>query len=168
MVTIHPFLNLPSRDIGQGRTIALEVVDNRQNLAFGPRGGVYSATALITPAGDLATSVRDALVAALHNYRFVVAQPGALAPVRMSVSIDEIRYTPSGHPMVHQVRTDAVLSANCDFEGRQYKIQFKVSSVKDVFPAPSAEENTKLLNAVISKGLQRMMDDEGLLKCLGG
>jgi uncharacterized lipoprotein len=70
-VTIYPILKLPSRDIGRGRTIALEVIDARPSQSFGVRGGIYRETSLINPSGEIKIPVRNALATTLHNYRFV-------------------------------------------------------------------------------------------------
>ena len=100
-VTIYPILQLPSRDIGRGRTIALEVIDARSSQSFGVRGGIYQETSVINPSGEIKVPVRNALATALHNYRFAVALPGVSAPLAMTVTIEDIRYTPSGAPLVN-------------------------------------------------------------------
>jgi uncharacterized lipoprotein len=167
-VTIYPTLHLPSRDIGRGRTIALEVIDARSSQSFGVRGGIYQETSVINPSGEIKVPVRNALATTLHNYRFAVALPGASAPLAMTVTIEDIRYTPSGAPLVNEVRADLALKALCRDGTRQYTGRYTARTSKRVLTAPSAEDNEEIINTVLSKGLESMMTDPGLLDFLRG
>jgi hypothetical protein len=60
-----------------------------------------SPQTVINPSGEIKVPVRNALATALHNYRFAVALPGVSAPLAMTVTIENIRYTPSGAPLVN-------------------------------------------------------------------
>jgi hypothetical protein len=60
-----------------------------------------SPQTVINPSGEIKVPVRNALATALHNYRFAVALPGVSAPLAMTVTIEDIRYTPSGAPLVN-------------------------------------------------------------------
>ncbi len=60
-----------------------------------------SPQTVINPSGEIKVPVRNALATTLHNYRFAVALPGVSAPLAMTVTIEDIRYTPSGTPLVN-------------------------------------------------------------------
>jgi uncharacterized lipoprotein len=165
-VTIYPTLQLPSRDVGRGRTIALEVIDARPSQSFGVRGGIYRETSVINPSGEIKVPVRNALATALRNYRFAVALPDVSAPLAMTVTIEDIRYTPSGAPLVNEVRANLALKALCRDGTRQYTGRYTARTSKQVLTAPSAEDNEEIINTVLSKGLESMMTDQGLLDFL--
>ncbi len=167
-INLHPTVQAPARAIGQGQPISLTVTDARQQQAFGPRGGIYPSTSLITPGESVATSIRRSLVPVLHDYGFTVAQPGAQSPLKMQVVVEEIRYTPLLNSVPNQVQTSAALRVVCSNAGKEYQSRYSAKSTQDVLAAPSAEHNEQILNALLSKVLERMMTDPALLDFMQG
>ena len=127
-----------------------------------------SPQTVINPSGEIKVPVRNALATALHNYRFAVTLSGVSAPLAMTVTIEDIRYTPSGAPLVNEVRADLALKALCRDGTHQYTGRYTARTSKRVLTAPSAEDNEEIINTVLSKGLESMMTDPGLLDFLRG
>jgi YajG family uncharacterized lipoprotein len=86
----------------------------------------------------------------------------------MTVTIEDIRYTPSGAPLVNEVRADLALKALCRKEERQYTGRYTAHTSKRVLTAPSAGDNEEIINTLLSKGLASMMTDPELLDFLRG
>lgn len=165
-VSIKPTPQIQDRDLGRGRTIALEVVDLRPRPAFGARGGVYAETSLITPAGDIAAPIRSTLLSALQRYRFVVVAPGDQPPLRLRVEVEDIRYQASGAARVSQVRTEAAVRVVLQSGAREYRARYAANQTRDVLNAPSPQENERIINEILSKALERMLNDGEFLKFL--
>jgi hypothetical protein len=64
------------------------------------------------------------------------------------------------------VRADLALKALCRKGERQYTGRYTAHTSKRVLTAPSAEDNEEIINTVLSKGLESMMTDPGLLDFL--
>ena len=112
--------------------------------------------------------MRNALATTLYNYRFAVTLSGVSAPLAMTVTIEDIRYTPSGAPLVNEVRADLALKTLCRDGTRQYTGRYTARTSKRVLTAPSAEDNEEIINTLLSKGLESMITDPGLLDFLRG
>jgi uncharacterized lipoprotein len=162
-VNLQPTVQAPPRDIGHGQTIALTVTDARKEQAFGPRGGVYPSTSLITPGESVATSIRRSLIPVLHDYGFTVVQPGAASSQTMQVIVEEIRYTPLLDSVPSQVQTSAALRVACNNGGKTFQSRYSAKSTQDILAAPGAQQNERFLNTILSKILERMMTDQALL-----
>ncbi len=163
-VPIAPVLEIPVRNLGRGRAIAVQVTDARARKHLGTRGGIYSDTALLTPAGDLATAIRDALGQALRKEGFRVV--GAEAPLGIRVSVDDLSYAPVQGTVIKQVQTGIDFRVTLRDALRSIATKVSFSSTQDVIGAPSPEDNERLINRTISKGLTRMLNDHEVVEFL--
>ncbi len=165
-VRLTPIIDVAPRSIGSDRQLAIEVVDARPRREFGTRGGVYGDSSLLLPESEITTPIRQALVGALLDYRFRVAPPGVELPLRLTVTVEDLRYSPSGSPVVRAIRTELRLRVQARNAGRDYTTDYAASTTREVLSAPSPEENEQIINRVVSKGLERMLTDERLLEFL--
>lgn len=174
-VALRPVLNVPSPAIGQGRSLALVVVDRRATPAFGSRGGVYD-TALITPLTDVAAAVRKALAERLQASGFVIqateAQNRVAAALALHVEINKIDYRiigPAiGSPVVNDVQVKALLNATLRSAnaGRSLSGTYQAASFRRVAAYPSAADNADLLNKVVATALQQLLQDPKMIDLL--
>ncbi|MGH6636545.1 MAG: YajG family lipoprotein [Gammaproteobacteria bacterium] len=167
-IDVLPVIDVDENQIGRGQRVFLRVADSRKDLSFGARGGVYPETSFIKPRGDLNVAVRNAVSGVLRRYGFHLAAKAEGAAVKFTVDIETIRYLPSGNPVVRYVDTESSFNALCSNGANRFESRYQARLGKDVLTPPSAEENESLINAVLSKGLQAMMSDQGLLDCLSG
>ncbi|MGH8603075.1 MAG: YajG family lipoprotein [Gammaproteobacteria bacterium] len=167
-IDVLPVIDVNENRIARGQRVFLQVADSRKDPSFGARGGVYAETSFIKPRGDLALTVRNAVAGVLRRYGFDLATQAEGAAVKFTVDIESIRYLPSGDPVVRHVDTESSLNALCNNGANRFESRYQARLGKDVLKPPSAKENESLINAVLSKGLQAMMSDQGLLDCLSG
>lgn len=167
-IDVLPVIDVSEKRIARGQRVFLQVADSRKEASFGARGGVYADTSFIKPRGDLALAVRNAVAGVLRRYGFALAPQDEGAPVKFMVDIEGIRYRPSGDPVVRHVDTESSLKALCSNGTKRFESRYEARIVKDVLTPPSAKENERLINTVLSKGLRAMMSDQGLLDCLSG
>ncbi|MGH8581163.1 MAG: YajG family lipoprotein [Gammaproteobacteria bacterium] len=167
-IDVLPVIDVGKTRIARGQRVFLHVADSRTDASFGARGGVYAETSFIKPRGDLAVAVRNAVSGVLQRYGFDLAAEAEGAAVKFTVDIERIRYLPSGDPVVRHIDTESSVNALCNNAANRFESRYEARLGKDVLKPPSANENERLINAVLSKGLQAMMSDPGLLDCLSG
>lgn len=149
---------------GDGRTIALDVADNRGSAVIGTRGGVYSGTSEIRTGADIKTSVRNEVSRALQAMGYRVAAAGEPADAALTVIIDSIDYNAIGQNVVKAVEIAATLRVVSKVDNREYTGRYRGKRTSDVLTAPGVEENEKMINAAISHVLERVLTDAELHK----
>lgn len=165
-VPIAPVLETPVRNLGRGRDIAVQVTDARARKEIGTRGGIYGDTAVLTPAGDLAIAIRDALALALRNEGFRVVGAEGQFPLGIRVSVDDLSYAPVQGTVIKQVQTGIDFRVTLQDALRSISTKITFSSTQDVIGTPSPEDNERLINRTISKGLARMLNDHEVVEFL--
>jgi uncharacterized lipoprotein len=164
-ITIDPALQADGpKAIGQGRTLALEVVDSRPSPIIGERGGVYPETSSISTTGDITPNIWRALSGILSDYQFSVVEGDADGSLKMKVVIESIDYVASGGSRVTGVTTSAVVGVVCVNGTREFTGRYRGNTSRDVFIPPDTEENQKLINETLAKVLDRVVSDEKLLE----
>jgi len=165
-VAIKPLIDARSYPIGRGRSLALEVVDQRPVAHFGTRGGLYD-TAFISPRTEVAPVIRQALAERLGADGFKVTLDQASAPLAIRVEIQRIDYIASGDPMKKEVRVEAAIRAVTRNGGRTLTSQYRASKTHQVLTPPDEVENEAIINEVVAEALRRLLQDGALLDLLG-
>lgn len=163
-VALRPTISAASANVGQGRSLALSVVDQRSRQLFGTLGGIYSDTATIGPSGDIIGPVRKAVAEALTSEGFKVLPAGSTADLDMRVRIEDISYQATGDPIVRKVAIGARVGVDAKRDGRTYSASSQVRESRDVLKAPSPAENETYLNNAVSHALQKLLGDGDLNK----
>lgn len=165
IVSVKPALEVgDQRTIGQRARVALNVLDARTSPIIGRRGGVYERTATISTEGDITAAVRGELARALEALDFVVVGPTAPADASLTVQVERIGYTAQGGDFVRGLQTSASVRVDARRGSRTFTGTYAGEQEKDTLTAPDAEENEALINAAISKVLQRLVSDTELLR----
>jgi uncharacterized lipoprotein YajG len=164
-VALRPLLDVPGYPIGRGRTLSLEVLDQRPVTYFGTRGGTYD-TALITPRTDVAQTVRQALAERLtaDGFRVISPQPGA--PIGMKVDIQRIQYVAKSDSIVNEVHTSAAIGVLVHNGERSMTSQYQASRIHQVLTPPDEADNEDYINEVVAETLQRLLQDKAVLDVL--
>lgn len=170
-VLLRPFIDVPADLPGNGRSIKVTVTDDRQQPAFGHRGGVYN-TAEITPRGDVAQAVFRALAERLQASRFTVingAATGELtatapAELELAVQVRQLDYLTRndllvGGPLLNEIRLTALLTATARTAGASRSGRYQANSVLRRLGHPSAAENEEMINEVLSQALKQLLLD---------
>lgn len=162
-VTINPTLESSKSNIGEGRTVYLEVIDARENEAIGSRGGLYKDTSLITPANDLAAAIRETSARKLREMGFIVqAAPGASADIR--IFVDKLSYSdPDESKMGFEVELESVLRVEAKQNIDTYTGRYQVKNKKTYATVPGRDRNEEMINETLSSSLQRLFNDPKLL-----
>jgi hypothetical protein len=142
------------------------VADERPSKVIGQRG-VGGVGADITVEGDLQNIVTSAITSGLTKHNFAVATQliGDASKLRV-----EIRNLDSKNIMGFwsgTLRDEFSLKAICkSAAGVEYQKLFNGLFETSIQVVPTGEANDKYISAAVSDGVNQLVNDDGLLKCL--
>jgi uncharacterized lipoprotein len=166
VVDIRPALTAADVTAGRGATLSLEVKDARTSSVIGHRGGIYSRTATISTAEDVAASMRRQLAAVLENAGYRVAADGA-APV-MHVELTRLDYSVKQKGLAREITTVAGIRAMFRKGDRSYNNTYTITRNSSMLMEPSAADNTKLINETLTAAFRRLLGDKELFGLVNG
>ncbi|HXH01916.1 MAG TPA: YajG family lipoprotein [Candidatus Competibacteraceae bacterium] len=167
VVTLQPFVEAPLAQVGRGRELVLEVVDRRPSQTFGYLAGI-GGNPPISSSGDLSQAVWQALADRLNQAQFVVAPARPGAPLALRVEILAVEYRTAGSPVINEVRTSARLQATARNGALTASGEFQADSARRVLTPPGMVDSVYMLNEVLSRALERMLQDPKLAGTLAG
>jgi uncharacterized lipoprotein len=167
-IKISPMMTLPSSDIGKGRDILLNVVDERPKQVIGHRGTAYGAAAEITSSEDVAVVIREKVSAGLSANGFKVVTGSSSARTSMKVEIRLIEYTTSTGFWTGGVHTRAAFKGICRNGRQDYENLYRQENEERVMVVPDAETNEQWINLVVGQALDKIFSDRQMLECLSG
>jgi uncharacterized lipoprotein YajG len=153
---------LPSK-VGQGQTVAVRVLDRRPTHTIGYRG-LDSKNAAITTDQNVADLFQQKLLQSLASKGFTTI-PYDGAPGRLlMVEVRKIEYTTDMDFWKGIVQTEAELVASMVKDGVKFEQVYLAERQETAMEAPSAKTNERLINAAASGALQKLLEDERLLR----
>ncbi len=161
-IILNPSVTVEQNIIGEGRSINLNVVDKRSTKVLGTRGGIYSDTALVTIAGGPEEPIRQELVGALSGYGFNVIN-AANADLDLTIEIETLGYQTLGDRYPKVVKNNILLKAICNKEGAEFISRYAANKEEEVLVTPTASQNERIINALVSRALSALVKDPKLL-----
>jgi len=151
--------------VGNGVTVAVRTIDKRASETIGHRG-VDSQNAAITTTQNVAALFQEKIIEGLRQKGFSASafagQPGRL----LIVEIRQIDYTTDMEFWKGIVKTEAVLGASMIKDGVKFEQSYSGKRTENTVEAPGAKTNERLINGAISDALQRLFEDENLIRYL--
>lgn len=148
-----------------GVTLALDVHDGRQNRVVGYRGGVYT-TASITTRENVADAIRAEVSRVLTGLGVSIVAKGAPADISLDLDLQQLTYTAKQEKILWKASVVAVINARVSVGSKSVSNNFEDQLSREFATTPSMFDNAKLINDVVSKLLQRVIEDESLTKPL--
>jgi uncharacterized lipoprotein len=164
-IVLNPSVTVERNNIGQGRSLNLTVVDKRSVKALGSRGGIYSETALVTIAGGPEEPIRQELVGAMSGYGFNVID-AANADIDLIIEIETLGYQTQGDKYPLLVKNNILLKAICNKENAEFVSRYSANKEEEVLTPPTANQNERMINGLVSKALSALIKDKKLLTFL--
>lgn len=165
-VRIKPELNTAVVSVGAQQPINVQVRDHRSTTVIGSRGGVYGDTSTIEIGNDWATETAYALSGALVRWEFRPVVNGRDPQAAdFTVSLDELSYTPD-RAVAGKAAISAVVSLEVHRGNSTWRGKYSASGEMGYVTVPSESENSENINKVLNLALQKMFEDEGLVKFL--
>ena len=164
-VSIAPQVQIPASDLGHAATVVVKVQDSRPNQRIGYRG-MDSKLAQIRTDQDLAPIFQQKIIEGLSRQGFK-ALPASDGPARvLKVDIRELHYSTDTELWQGTVRTRAAVQAYSRTEDTVYSRLYEAEREEKAIEAPGAKTNARLINGAISDVLQRLLEDQKLIKML--
>ncbi len=164
-IILNPSVTVEKSNIGQDRSLNLSVVDKRPVKALGSRGGIYSDTALVTIAGGPEEPIRQELIGALSGYGFNVIN-AANADIDLVIEIETLGYQTQGDKYPLLVKNNILLKAICNKESAEFVSRYSANKEEEVLAPPTANQNERMINGLVSKALSALIKDQKLLNFL--
>lgn len=148
-----------------GLTLALDVHDSRRKRVVGYRGGVYT-TASITTGDDVAAAIRTEVSRVLSGLGGSIVPKGTPANASLDLDLQQLDYTARQDKILWKTSVSAVIIAKVSAGSKTDSNSFEDQISREFATVPTMFDNEKLINDVISKLLQRIIEDEGVNKLM--
>ena len=163
--TLKVSTNIAASDAGRGETVAVRVIDSRPSNKIGHRG-VDSENAVITTKGSVEPVFQEAVMQGLARKGFTPVRYDGQSVRLLTVEVRRIDYTTDMEYWKGIVRTEATLHAAMVKDGLKFEQIYTGKRMETTMEAPRASTNERLINGAISDAVQRMFEDEALIRYL--
>ena len=169
-VTLRPKVEVAATSLGQGRTVGVTVLDERPRSIVGYRGlaqggGPFGAT--ITTAGDPSSTVRAALADGLKRHGFNAVMGQIPEGRELRAEIRGLDYTISQAIFASTLRAEFTLKGICVIGStRPYEGTYRGEHQESIHLDQTDSAIEEYLNLVVSRGIQRLLQDTQLIQCL--
>jgi uncharacterized lipoprotein len=165
-VTIKPDMTVGAATYGNGRAISVQAEDLRGNPVIGTRGGVYGKTSTIEIGNDVKSEIASAVAKGLGNWGFKPQVDGSDQPLTMVVALSSLTYTLDNNPAIGKARVAVTMTVEVTQGNRSYHGNYGANNEVGYVTPPLEERNNTQINEAISIALQKVFEDEGLIRFL--
>ena len=165
--TLNPTVNVVSSAVGGGQPVEVEVVDERPRNIIGRRGAGGQIGATITIDQDLEQLVREQLEEGLQKNGFAIAGEGdGREASSMKVEIRAFEYVLVMGFWTGSAQTNATMKAICRNGDETYEELFRTDHKRGAYAIPTGSKTDRILNEALSEILEKILQDQPLLRCL--
>mgnify|MGYP003109779048 CR=1 FL=1 len=166
-IQVDPKPQVTPANIGQNSQVQVIGVDSRPQKAFGSRGGVYKDTALVMPANDVRAALEEAVRGGLQSLGYNAFNPGGDATT-LEVRLEQLDYVPEEGSVVNRVNLTLTLQAEARRGDTTHTGTYKSSTQHELPFTPTAERNQAMVNDILSRSIERLLNDREMLDFLAG
>ncbi|WP_458525429.1 YajG family lipoprotein [Onishia taeanensis] len=154
--------NLPAS--GSGQAVTLSVIDGRESDVLGSRSGAVMGTDTITlQTGDVLPQLRSQAEYALRQMGFTPADDTDATRPRLTLTLERLDYAHGNRqPLLGEAELEAVFEAEATHGGEGYVGRYTSRRSQSYALRPDVEENTQMINDLLSDGLNRAFGDPAL------
>lgn len=166
-IEVNPTANVQAANRGNNQPVQVIAVDSRDRKEFGSRGGVYKDTSLVLPANDLRPAIAETVRKGLQTLGYNAFNPGADATT-LEVRLEKLEYIPEEGSVVNEVTLNLELVAEARRDETTHVGTYKSSVQHDLPFTPSAARNQEMINQILSRSIERMLNDPQMQSFLAG
>lgn len=166
-IEIEPSPQIQPANLGHNQPVQVIAVDSRGQKAFGSRGGVYKDTALVQPANDVRAAITTSVSQGLQSLGFNAFNPGADATT-LEVRLEQLDYTPEEGSVVNRVNLSLTLMAEARRGDTTHTGVYKSHTEHKLPFTPSAARNQEMVNDILSRSIERLLNDQKMIDFLAG
>lgn len=163
-VVITPTVSVSSKNIGNGRPVTINVVDERPQNKVGMRGagGVGGE---LSVQGDLATVIQDTIADGMERQGFGRTDSSRKSELR--VEIRSLSYEVITGLWEGTLNINMALKAICVRNGQSlYEKMYRGEYKEGIQIAGSEVRNNELVSVTVSRAVNALLADKSLMKCL--
>ena len=165
-VVVKPELVTHQSSIGSGKTVYVNVVDERASKVLGTRGA-RGVGAELTAADSLVDSVRDSVSQGLRNQGFAIAAAVPPDGRTLRVEVRDLEYNVAVGFWSGTLRAQCALKATCQVGPTlAYDKLFRGEHEESVQVVQGSDANVRYINDAVSKAVNQLVDDPELGQCL--
>ena len=165
-ITIKPDITVPVAPYGRGQEINVTVEDQRSSPVIGTRGGVYGDTSTIEIGNDHKTEIAYAVANGLTRWNFRPQVNSSVTDaIQFTLAVTELSYVPD-RTVGGKVAMKAAVSVEVKHGGRSYRGNYSANGELVYVTVPTSKRNNAEINKIMNLALQKMFDDQGLIKFL--
>lgn len=146
---------------GAGRSIAIEVVDARDDTIVGYRDPARADSA-ITTSPELLENMRRALEQGYRELGFIIVAAGQEADIELQVRLTEFGYQRAEGGVVRELLTGATVEATSVLPEKTITATYRDAQSKDTVLRPSLAANAEILNGHLDGALSKLVADPRL------
>lgn len=169
----HNLQPMPQRNVdvpvaGQGQQVSVIAVDGRESETLGTRTGSASSTATISVAAhEIVPRLQAEAERAVADMGFTPTAAPANGGPSLTLTLKRLSYARGeSRPVVDEARLESVLEAVATNDGETYTGTYTSRRVQTYAVAPDKAENTRMVQDLLSDGLNRAFADPALAQLL--
>ncbi len=153
---------------GSGQAVTVTAVDGRDSEVIGTRTGSAMSTAVITVnAHELVPRLQAEAERAVREMGFTPTTGRAEGRPSLTLTLDHLGYERGeSRPVIDEARLEAVLIAEAINDGNTYTGTYTSRRTQSYAVRPDKEANTRMVNELLSDGLDRAFRDPELGRLL--
>ncbi|MCP4474463.1 MAG: hypothetical protein GY821_07845 [Gammaproteobacteria bacterium] len=162
-VKLQPQVNVQKQNIGEGKQVAVRVIDARPHTDLGGRVSGLGPTAKISLANDLDKVVKDEVDSGLKNLGFQPVPYSAQAQRRLTVHITNLDYRSRAGFWTANISINSTLEASAVNGDSSYDHVYRGDSEHRVMVTPTSNSDFQNVNRALSASLDKMLNDQNLM-----
>jgi uncharacterized lipoprotein YajG len=165
-IEVKPELVSVQNRIGAGKSVLIDVADERPSKNLGNRG-VNGAGSELTVAENFDSVLRDSVSQGLRDRGFTPTTNMPTDGRTLKIEIRELHYQLNTGFWVGTLHTDCALKAICQVgQNKPFEKMFRGEHKESVEIAQTADANVKYVNDAVSKAVNDLLGDAELNLCL--
>jgi uncharacterized lipoprotein YajG len=165
-VRLAPSVKVQPSELGQNKVVGLEVVDSRADKKLGVVGDPQGKFVYLTLASETPPAIYKQVAEGLEKLGFTV-QPATGSEERsLKVDVTELSYESVKKPATFDTVAKVSLVATARTEAQTYERAYNVKQEKAAGAPPSASDDERIVNSLVSMALEDMLTDKQLLALL--
>jgi len=162
-IRLDPPVQVARSNVGQGKTLQLQIKDVRPRKTLGVVGDLETSYAHVSIEDDFSGSLYQSVSAGLRELGFAV-QPTPASDLRtLTVEVREIDYESLRKGVTYETQAKVAIAALGENAAERYERLYSAGETKSAPFPPTASENSRAVNALVSATLQDMLADDKLL-----
>jgi uncharacterized lipoprotein YajG len=168
-VNLNPQVNpAPTANVGQGKQVAVQVIDARPDSSIGGRPSGFGPAANISLGNNITGVVQQNIENGLSDYGFAAVDYAVApnTPRTLTLCITGLQYDPRVGLLNGDVYLTSTIEGTANNKGHIYDKVYRASNKKIIFITPTSGQDSDNINRVFSDTLNQILADQALMAFL--